>query len=111
MITSISDKQSKMRQYMFMQGLGSFTYYSGQFIADIALFCITSAIFLIFVWVLGLKAITTQMGGFFALMTSFGAVIIPLTYFAMHFFRDANSAFKYVGTIYLVFGLICPQAL
>ena len=41
MIVSLTDKENKMRQYMYLNGVGSFSYYLGLYAADFLLFCIT----------------------------------------------------------------------
>lgn len=86
MIVLLTDREAKMRHWMYLQGLGSWAYYGGTWIADVFLFFVTEVIFVCLILLMGLKAFSTQIGAFFLLMTSFGAVLVPMTYFFQHFF-------------------------
>lgn len=110
MIVSLFDKENKMRKYMFLSGVGPMAYYGGLFCADLTLFLITELCFLIFVLAFQLKIYSTQMAGFLMIMSSFGAVLIAFTYLFQHFFKDSNSAFRFIGYVYLAFGLLLPTA-
>lgn len=111
MLVLLQDRDGKMRPWMYLQGLGSWAYYGGMWLADITLFFITEIVFVCFILSLGLKAFSEQLGDFMGLFSSFGAVVIPCTYFCQHFFKDQNSAFKLLGVVYLIGGLIVPNIL
>ena len=80
MITSLFDKEKKLRQYMYLSGVGSTSYYLGMFTADFALFFVTEAAFLLFIFVFRLQMYAQQFWKFSLIMTSFGLVLIPFTY-------------------------------
>jgi ABC-type multidrug transport system permease subunit len=61
MIVSLFDKEKKMRQYMFLAGVGPLPYYFGLFFADYSLFLITELIFTGFVWLMQLQAFSDQI--------------------------------------------------
>lgn len=52
MIICLTDKEKKMRQYMYLNGVGPFSYYLGLYAADFLLFFITEATFTIFVFLI-----------------------------------------------------------
>ena len=108
MIVSLLDKEKKMRQYMYLAGVGPFSYYLGLYAADFLLFCITEIIFVIFVLTLQMQAYSSSIGQFCAIMTTFGFVLIPFTYLFQHFFRDSNSAFRNIGWVYICLGMFFP---
>lgn len=108
MIVSLFDKENKMRKYMFLSGVGPFAYYGGLFCADLLLFLITEFCFIIFTLVFKLQAYSSQMGGFILILSSFGMALIAFTYLFQHWFKNSESAFRFIGYIYLAFGLLLP---
>lgn len=111
MIVSLFDKEKKMRQYMFLNGVGPMPYYFGLFLADFLLYFITQGVFALFVWAMQLKAFSEQMWQFLALMTCFGIVLIPFTYMFQHFFKNSDTAFRNIGIVYILFGILLPGVL
>lgn len=108
MIVSLFDKEKKLRQYMYLAGVGPLPYYFGLFIADYSLYLLTQTIFALFVWVMKLKVFASQMGQFLALMATFGMVLIPFTYMFQHFFKNSDSAFRFIGVTYILLGILFP---
>jgi len=102
------DKTTKMRQYIFLQGVSPQAYFLGLFIADYALFFASNAIFIVIVEIAQVPAFTTQIGAFIAMMSVFGLVLIPLTYNFQHFFKDANESFRKIGMYYLMIAILLP---
>ena len=111
MIISLYDKEKKMRQYMFLSGVGPFSYYLGLYAADFLLFLITMSIFGGSVFLFQLKIYTSQIFEFGLLMLSFGAVLIPFTYLFQHWFKNSDSAFRFIGLYYLLLGMLVPSLL
>ena len=111
MIISLFDKEKKMRQYMFLSGVGPFSYYLGLYAADFLLFLITMSVFGGSVFLFQLKIYQSQMLEFLCLMISFGAVLIPFTYLFQHWFKNSDSAFRLIGLYYLLLGLLVPGLL
>jgi hypothetical protein len=111
MIVSLLDKEKKIRQYMYMSGLGPLEYYLGLFIADFTLFFITEFVFAMFVVIMGLSIYKSQIIAFLGMMTCFGAVLIPFTYLFQHMFSNSDSAFRFIGLFYLLLGLLLPGVL
>lgn len=111
MIISLLDKESKMRQYMFLSGMGALSYYLGLYAADFLLFLVTMLVFGISVFIFNLQIYTSQIFEFGLLMLSFGAVLIPFTYLFQHWFKNSNSAFRFVGLVYVLLGILVPTLL
>lgn len=111
MITSLFDKEKKLRQYMYLSGVGPVSYYLGMFTADFLLFFVTEMAFLLFIFAFRLEMYSSQFWKFSINMTTFGLVLIPFTYMFQHFFSNADSAFRFIGLAYLVVGLLLPLAL
>ena len=111
MIISLLDKESKMRQYMFLSGMGALSYYLGLYAADFLLFLVTMLVFGGSVFIFNLNIYTSQIFEFGLLMLSFGAVLIPFTYLFQHWFKNSDSAFRFVGLVYVLLGILVPTLL
>jgi hypothetical protein len=111
MIVSLFDKENKMRQYIYLSGLGSTAYYLGLYIADISLFILSESVFAVFVWLFRLDIYSSQMAQFLTLMTTFGMTLIPFTYLFQHWFDNSNKAFRWIGWIYILIGIFMSTML
>lgn len=110
MIVSLLDKERKMRQYMFLAGVGPWAYYLGLYCADFLLYCLTVTSFTMFVFAFQLKVYTSQFLGFFVIMIAFGGALIPFTYLFQHWFKSSDSAFRFIGVTYICLGCLVPVA-
>lgn len=110
MIVSLLDKERKMRQYMYLAGVGPWSYYLGLYCADFLLYLITVSTFTIFIFILQLAVYTSQFIAFASIMVCFGAVLIPFTYLFQHWFKNSDSAFRFIGVTYICLGCLLPIA-
>lgn len=108
MIVPLTDKEKKMREYMYLAGVGPISYYLGLYFADFLLFLITQTLFTITVYVMQLGIYTSHIVSFTFIMMAFGAVLIPFTYFFSQFFKDTDAAFKFIGVTYICIGIFLP---
>jgi predicted membrane-bound mannosyltransferase len=91
--------------------MGAYSYYLGLYAADFLLFLVTMLIFGGSVFLFNLQIYKSQIFEFGLLMLSFGAVLIPFTYLFQHWFKNSDSAFRFVGLVYVLLGILVPTLL
>lgn len=93
---------------MYLAGVGPWPYYLGLYCADFLLFFITVSSFTFFIFIMKLSVYTSQFFLFFAILICFGAVLIPFTYLFQHWFKNSDSAFRFIGVTYICLGCLLP---
>ena len=107
-VTLVEDREKRLRHVLKVVGLRSSSYFCGNLIADLLLFFISSVIFVVMLYILGLSYLYKDWARVLGIITSFGFALINLTYLVSFIFKDATYAFNKIGTWFLVIGLFLP---
>ena len=108
-VTPVSDRQNKLRYLYNFLGLSPAAYYLGNFLADVLIFTLASAGFVLLFFPLRLIFLTPVWPQVFALIASFGVQLVGCTYFVSFIFKDSNYAFNKIGMWYMILGLSLPM--
>jgi hypothetical protein len=108
LITSVKDRQDKLRYLLNFGGMRSTSYYTGIVLADFTLYLIPTVAFVIVVIILKIDAFTNEIGVFILVLTLFGLDLICFSNAIGYFFKDVDSAFKNSTIIMFLVGIIFP---
>ena len=93
-LSTVSDREFRLRYLMSFVGLKSFAYYIGNMLCDFILFLIPTIFFIILLFPMKIDAFTSNWATILAIMCSFGFSLISLSYFVGFAFSNSNSAFR-----------------
>ena len=108
LITTVKDRQDKLRYLLNFGGMRSLSYYIGIVLADFTLYLLPTAVVICVVAILKISAFTDEIGLFIASLVIFGLNLITLSNFIGFFFRDVDSAFKNSIIFMALLGLLFP---
>jgi hypothetical protein len=108
LITTVKDRQDKLRYLLNFGGMRSTSYYAGIVLADFCLYMIPTIAFVFVVIILGIDAFTNEMWLFILVLTLFGLDLINLSNFIGFFFKDVDSAFKNSTIFMFLIGILFP---
>lgn len=95
MITTVKDREDKLRYLLNFAGISSAAYYIGIFFADMILFIVPTALIFILSYILQVDSFSSKAGKLIPVFLFFGIAFIPLTYLTGFMFTKADTAFKY----------------
>jgi ABC-2 family transporter protein len=104
----VTDRETKLRSILHLNGSGILSYWLGMFICDLLLFLLPTFMFLILVKAIKIDSFGNEIGGLFLLLFGFGLSLIPLTYLIQFLFQNVTQAIKCVIPGYLLFGTALP---
>ena len=108
LITTVKDREEKLRYLLNFGGMRSFSYYFGIVMADWCLFMIPTLSFVIVVYILQIDVFTDSLGLFIGTLTMFGLDLICLSNAIGFLFKNVDSAFKNSAIFMMILGLIFP---
>lgn len=108
LITTVKDREEKLRYLLNFGGMRSFSYYFGIVVADWCLFMIPTIAFVIVVYILDIEVFTNSIGLFVTTLTLFGLDLINLSNAIGFFFKNVDSAFKNSTIFMMLLGLVFP---
>jgi hypothetical protein len=79
LITSVTDRQEKLRYLLNFGGMRSIPYYLGLFLADYLIYFIPSALFVLTTIMLGIDAFKSNKADFFISLITFGVGYVNLS--------------------------------
>jgi hypothetical protein len=94
-LTSVKDKEDKLRYLLNFAGMNSFSYWVGMFLADIILYIIPISLLIIMSFILSIKEFSDNAGLLFLAFVIFGYPYITSIYLSGFLFSKTESAFKY----------------
>ena len=94
-ITTVKDKEDKLRYLLHFAGARPLAYYLGMFMADIVLFCVPISLLILMSYFLSIKAFYESAGVIFLSLMVFGVPYIALIYLSGFLFSKSETAFKY----------------
>jgi hypothetical protein len=100
------ERESRLRYLMNFAGMQTFAYYLGNFLSDLVLFLIPTCAFIGLLFPLKIFVFIAYWDTVLCIMMSFGVSIIGLTYLIGFAFDRSDTAFRQVGTFYIVLGFI-----
>jgi len=108
LITSVKDRQDKLRYLLNFGGMRSTSYYIGIVFADFTLYMFPTVAFVIVIIILKIDAFTNEIVVFCLVLLLFGMDLICFSNFIGYFFKDVDSAFKNSTIIMFLVGIIFP---
>ena len=94
-ITTVKDREDKLRYLLNFAGISSVAYYWGIFMADLILFVIPTICIFILSEILQVKTFSDNWVSLVPVFITFGMSYIPLSYVTAFLFTNADTAFKY----------------
>ena len=94
-ITTVKDREDKLRYLLNFAGISSVAYYWGIFMADLILFVIPTICIFILSAILQVKTFSDNWVSLVPVFITFGMSYIPLSYVTAFLFTNADTAFKY----------------
>lgn len=94
-LTSVKDKEDKLRYLLNFAGMSSFSYWIGMFLADIILYLIPITLLIIFSFILSIKQFSDNAGALYLIFVLFGMPFIAMIYLTGFMFSKSEAAFKY----------------
>ena len=108
LITTVKDREDKLRYLLNFGGMRSLSYYVGIVLADFTLYIVPTIAFVIFILLVKIESFTNDIGLFIVTLLLFGLDLINLSNTIGFFFKDVNSAFKNSTIIMLLIGIVFP---
>ena len=108
-LSPVSDRENKLRHLLNFVGMKPLAYYLGNLLADLLLFLLPTIAFMIILFPLNIKTFTHSLHLIFLIMMCFGFSLICLTYMVAFLFSNSNTAFRQIGTVYLIIGYFVPN--
>ena len=105
-IILVKDREKRVRHVLKVVGVETFAYLMGNLIADCFLFFISTGIFIILLYPLGLSLVYNDWTTVLAIFASFGFALITLTYLASFLFDDAECALYTMASCYVIVGIV-----
>lgn len=110
LITTVKDRQDKLRYLLNFGGMRSLSYYVGIVLADWTLYTIPTIALVLVIILLKIDAFTNEIGLFILSLMLFGLALINFSNTIGFFFKDVDSAFKNSVIFMALFGLVFPLA-
>jgi len=108
LITTVKDREDKLRYLLNFGGMRSLSYYVGIVLADFTLYLIPTIAFVIVILILKIDAFTNEIWLFIATLMLFGLDLINLSNTLGYFFKNVDSAFKNSTIFMLLLGIVLP---
>jgi len=108
LITTVKDREDKLRYLLNFGGMRSLSYYVGIVLADFTLYMIPTVTFVIVILILKIDAFTNEIWLFIATLMLFGLDLINLSNTLGYFFKNVDSAFKNSTIFMLLLGIVLP---
>mmetsp|Transcript_17960 Transcript_17960/g.12964 ORF Transcript_17960/g.12964 Transcript_17960/m.12964 type:complete len:168 (-) Transcript_17960:1261-1764(-) len=80
----------------------------GNYALDFLLYMIPTAGFIVLLFILQMDAFLNYIGDIILLLACFGLAMITMTYIFSYAFENNNTAFRYMGLLYLFIGFLVP---
>ena len=108
LITSVTDREEKLRYLLNFGGMRSVPYFLGLFAADYVIYFIPSSLFVLLTVLLDIDAFKNSSGYFFISLITFCLGFISISNLVGFSFRDVSSSFKYANYWMLGLGFLVP---
>jgi hypothetical protein len=105
-VTTVKDREDKLRYLLNFTGISSTAYYLGIFAADLILFIVPTSAIMILSLVLQVDTFTQNMWALSLVFMQFALSFIPLSYFVAFLFSKTDTAFKYSRLVALLYSFI-----
>jgi hypothetical protein len=105
-ITTVKDREDKLRYLLNFAGISSLAYYWGIFMADLILFVIPTICIFILSAILQVDTFSNNWVSLVPVFFTFGISYIPLSYVTGFLFSNADTAFKYNRILMIIIAVI-----
>jgi hypothetical protein len=102
-VTSVQDREEKLRYLLNFSGISSFAYFTGLFLADIILFMIPCFLVMAVSYVLNIESFYRNFRDIILALFVFGLGFMQLNYLVGFIFQRAETAFKYQLLAMMIF--------
>jgi len=110
LITTVKDRQDKLRYLLNFTGMKSFSYFLGISAAEACLYVIPTMSFVLLVMILDIQAFTNQTGWFILILLLFGLSFVNLANLIGFMFSDLDKAFRNSSIFMFIIGFLFPFA-
>jgi hypothetical protein len=104
----VLERQTKIRYYLNVLGLGQAAYWFGNFVFDLICYYIQAFIMIVLVYPLKLRAYQAEIWSMIYLMALFGPAHTLFSYLISFGFYKPQSALKFISLAYMIAGFVLP---
>ena len=108
LLQPVTERVSKMKQMLIMQGMSNTIYWLGLYVADLILLLFPFFLFSLIVLVVQIEGFYQEYGRLMVIILNFGGVLITFVYLISTFFKDVVTASKCIAPILILVGNVLP---
>ena len=110
LLQPVTERVSKMKQMLIMQGMSNTIYWLGLYLADLILLLFPFFLFSLIVLVVQIEGFYQEYGRLMVVILNFGGVLITFVYLISTCFKDVVTASKCIAPILILVGNVMPIA-